>query len=171
MGDDITKMLRYNHVTGEIVRVSSRTNKKYEGKVAGHLRSDGYVRVYVAGKNLMAHRIAWFLFFGRWPEKQIDHVNGVRSDNRICNLREATDSQNAHNRKKPITNTSGYKGVHLHKQTRRYQARIRIDGKQTSLGLFDDPFDAHIAYCHAAKRVYGEFSNTGILNTKRNQDR
>src|SRR5688572_7616140 len=81
------------------------------GDVAGYRDSDGYVNLKWHGRQYRLHRLAWFYTYGRWPEGEIDHVNMLRDDNRLCNLREATQSQNAGNRRAYANNTSGYKGV------------------------------------------------------------
>lgn len=91
---------------------------KYDSKtgtfdgVKGVAHRSGYLRVCCNNTQYSAHRLAWFLSHGKWPEHQIDHINGIRTDNRLCNLREATNQQNTQNRHKPnANNKSGYLGV------------------------------------------------------------
>jgi hypothetical protein len=97
---------------------------------------------------------------GNWPDKELDHINGHRHDNRWSNLRESTDRQNAANRKRQRNNTSGFKGVH--RDGNRWRARIasRI-GPSISVGRFDTSEEAHTAYLAAAKERFGEFANGG----------
>lgn len=112
----------------------------------------------INGVRYQASHLAWLYVKGEMPSKAIDHINGIRSDNRIINLREATLSQNAMNRIKAANNTSGYKGVSFHKQSGKWQASIKINGKQKYLGLFLSQKQAHNAYVNAAKVIFGEFS-------------
>ncbi len=91
-------------------------------------------------------------------DKLVDHINGHRADNRKANLREATRSQSEHNKPKYRNNTSGFKGVSLHKQTGKWSARIWLQGKMRSLGLFDSPESAFEAYRRSANELHGEFA-------------
>ena len=95
---------------------------------------------------------------GAWPKDQIDHVNGDRSDNRFCNLREATNSQNQANRRCEATSTSGVKGVSWDRRCRRWQAQISINGKPKHLGGFTSKEEAARAYAAAAIALRGEFA-------------
>ena len=159
--DEIQQLLDYNPDTGIFAwRVTRNNRTAKENKIAGSTYS-GYVRIQINGRHYRAHRIAWLLTYGHWPNNQIDHIDGDRSNNRISNLREATNSQNSQNRKLSIANTSGYKGVYWHAQTSKWQARIMINGRGKHLGLFDSAKEAHAAYCIAADRLYGEFANYG----------
>jgi hypothetical protein len=111
---------------------------------------------------MQAHRIAWLFAYEEDPsEKHIDHINGDRSDNRICNLRLATHKQNACNQRKKNDTTSAYKGVSWYKRKRKWVAQIGIDGRSTHLGYFHDELAAHMAYCQAAQKHFGEFANFG----------
>jgi len=132
---------------------------KYLGKPAGY-RSHGYVIVMVDGKNYRAHQLAWLLSFGAWPEGSLDHINCNRADNRLVNIRQATPSQNGHNRCAPRNNTSGMKGASFSKSNKAWQAQIGFRGVKTHLGFFETPEDAHQAYCRAAERMHGVFART-----------
>lgn len=101
---------------------------------------------------VMAHRLAWFYTYGRWPTQDIDHINEVKNDNRFCNLREATRAQNMQNVRKHKHNTSGLKGVCWHSQRKRWRAFIFLDRKQKHLGLFDTKEDAYAARKQAEKK-------------------
>jgi len=125
---------------------------------AGSLKSDGYRRVYIDGSRIYEHRITFAMTNGRWPDLHVDHANGVRDDNRPCNLREATRSQNNANSKISLRNTSGLKGVGFHKQIGRFRADIRIEGSLKYLGLFDSAEEAHAAYMRAAQQFHGQFA-------------
>jgi AP2 domain/HNH endonuclease len=94
----------------------------------------------------------------RWPV-ELDHVNGSRSDNRWCNLREATHSQNRANAQMRTDNTSGFKGVTWLKQTGKWRARIEVNGKRIHLGEYDTRERAFIAYIFAQWKYHGDFAN------------
>jgi hypothetical protein len=97
---------------------------------------------------------------GRWPEKQIDHINGIRDDNRPENLREASNAENQWNSRIKRHNVCGYKGVQIIPSTGRWRARIRTNGHMRHLGCFETAEEAHLAYAEAADRFHGEFSRT-----------
>jgi hypothetical protein len=105
---------------------------------------------------------------GVWPAAEIDHVNGVSSDNRLVNLREATAAENRCNRGATVNNRTGFKGVSWHKRCRKYQARIKVRGKDTYLGLFTSPEEAHAAYQSAVYDFHGAFANPGMPNMGEN---
>jgi hypothetical protein len=92
----------------------------------------------------------------------VDHRNGNGLDNRRQNLRLATKTENARNRPAPKNNTSGFKGVHWHKQGNAYRARIKVNGKNIHLGLFPTPTEAARAYDQAARKYFGEFARTNF---------
>jgi len=92
------------------------------------------------------------------PREQVDHINGDGLDNRRCNLRLATPSQNARNRKLRADSTTGYKGVYQEKKRLKWRATIRVNGKRRTLGRFNAPEDAYRAYCQAATEAFGEYA-------------
>lgn len=132
------------------------------GAEVGTLMEKGYRRVVVDKEFYMVHHLIWLYMTQEWPQNQIDHINGRRDDNRFCNLREASGSQNAWNSKKPATNTSGYKGVSYRKDrsktARPWMAYIRVNGRKMHLGFYRTAEEAHAAYCAAAIKHYGEFA-------------
>jgi hypothetical protein len=122
----------------------------------GYARRPGKQRDKISGTVYMHRQIMGF------PNGlQVDHINGNKLDNRKCNLRLATNSQNHCNRGKQANNTSGYKGVSWHKQANKWNARIVLLGRKISLGLYNDPKDASEAYLTASKIYHGEFSFHG----------
>lgn len=102
-------------------------------------------------KSLLAHRVVWAIYYGTYPNGQIDHINGVRSDNRMSNLRDASIGENKRNAKRRSNNTSGFGGVHYKASRRKWVARIASDGVHTHLGSFDHKFDAVLARLLAEK--------------------
>lgn len=126
------------------------------GDRAGYF--DGaYWRLRYKRRNYKASRVAWLLSNKKWPSLYIDHINGVKTDDRIANLREASPSQNSMNSKMYKTNKLKTKGVHRHK-CGSYQAQIRIAGTTIYLGLFKDMKDAKAAYNAAAINLHGEYA-------------
>lgn len=154
----IRKVFNYEPETG-IMRWAIRTGSRSTiGAIAGHLHNDNYWRVRVDRKLYLTHRLIWLYVYGEWPDRDIDHINMDRADNRLSNLRLATCGQNNVNSGTRNDNTSGYKGVIWHKRAKKWWARIHINGKQIDLGYFDDPKDGYAAYCKAAALYYGEFA-------------
>jgi hypothetical protein len=127
------------------------------GDVAGFIRSDGYRRITIFGKKYLAHRLIWIYVYGYYPHKFIDHINRIKDDNRICNLREATNSQNKCNTDKQSNNTSGYKGVCWNKERGKWWASITLNGKRTHLGYFADIDTAAKVREDASIKYFGEF--------------
>jgi hypothetical protein len=137
--------------------------KKDKGRIkagtrAGTPRTKGHIQVQVNQKLYREHQLVWLMFTGNYPTKIIDHINGIPDDNRIENLRLATNSENLANRGKPKNNTSGYKGVYLHNQTKKWVASIMHQGKKHSLGCYNTPQEAHLAYSKACITLNKEFA-------------
>lgn len=135
-------------------------NTKYADKSAGGYQSKGYIRVRINNNSYLAHRLIWLMTYGQWPDSQLDHINGVRSDNALNNLRKASASDNNANR--VPNNSLGYKGVSKWEKNGNvyYNARITKNYKTRSLGYFKTPEEAYEAYCKAASAVHGKFSKT-----------
>jgi len=158
----VAKYLSYNPHTGVITRIfSESTRKDLLGHEAGSTCPAGYRRIRVCGDTYKAHRLAFLLHLGRWPNGVVDHINGNTSDNRWCNLRECTQAQNiqcARRSRSTKRNTSGFRGVFLHKPTGRWWANITVDGKLISLKYHDTPEEAWIARRKAELEYLGEFA-------------
>lgn len=168
MNSDVSvlrNLVEYQPETGLIVwrerRGDDHWNRRYAGACALN-SSDGrgYKQGLLLGRKVLAHRAAWALFYGQWPSGEIDHIDGDRSNNRICNLRIATKSQNQCNSKKSARNNSGFKGVHWNTRKNMWQAQIMLNKRQHNLGYFETAKDAHAAYAAASERMHGEFGRT-----------
>ncbi len=155
--DRLKEVLTYNPETGVFRWKAKPAGNVAVGSVAGTTNNKGYRYISVDSRRYRAHRLAWLYVHGKWPADQIDHIDGKRGNNRIANLREATNTQNQQNRGVSKSNTSGFKGVVWNKQTRKWQATIRIWGRQIFLGSFDTIERAAAAYSAAAARHHGEF--------------
>lgn len=163
-----------NEITQEIVReLFEYKNGKLFWKIrrsgiklgdrAGHLRSDGYRRTQINGKHYYEHRLIWLYHKGFLP-KYLDHINRIRDDNQIDNLREATNAQNMMNMKKKKENsTSKYKGVSLFKPNNKWTSQIMKDGETIYLGRFNTEEEAALSYNKKAVELFGEFAMLNII--------
>lgn len=142
----VKELLDYYPATGVFVWKVNK-NRAKAGSTAGSPYSTGYVYIQIDGKKYKAHRLAWLYVYGCWPDKEIDHINRNRSDNRLGNLRD-TD-KNSWNTGDYKNNTSGYQGVSWHKHAKKWLAQIKVYGKQKHLGLFDTIEAANAAYIAA----------------------
>ena len=131
---NFNEYLKYNPETGDIIWIKDRVANKLIGQIAGNLNCYGYLRIKFNNKPYMAHRLAWFLYYGVWPQNEIDHINGVRTDNRISNLRDVTSSQNQLNRKSHREKTVKY--YTFDKSNQAWYVRAQINGKLKYLGYF-----------------------------------
>lgn len=156
------KMLKeyFEYNGANLVRRKQMGQRGRVGDICGWVTSKGYTAIQIDGKQYQAHRIIWKLVHGTEP-KQIDHINGDRSDNRIENLREVNGTQNARNMKLRTCNTVGCHGVYKHGG--RWRAVITLGGKKKHLGVFDSTKEA-IAARKAAERKYGFHENHGSKN-------
>jgi len=162
--DYLRQCFDYDPETGELtwqkrprqhfadLRSCNRCNTMYAGAIAGNIDKLGYRVVVIDKVPFKAHRIAWKLATGEEPPAMLDHINGVRTDNRWANLRAATHFEQVGNQGLHKTNTSGYRGVSAHKSGK-WVAQL---GRRY-LGYFDTPEEAAIIYDAAARERYGEF--------------
>lgn len=118
----------------------------------------------ILSMDLYAHRVAWVLMTGKWPDGEIDHDNGIRTDNRWVNLKDVTSVQNGRNQGIKSSNTSGYTGVSWHASSRKWRASIRVDGKLISLGDYQHKIDA-ICVRRAAEIKYNFHAQHGKRNS------
>lgn len=159
--NEVKQLLWYYPDTGCFYWRKALTPRMKPWDRAGSVDGQGYVQIKIGGKVKQAHRLAYLYVHGYLP-KQIDHKNRNKDDNRICNLRAASNSQNSMNKLIQSNNTTGFKGVTFHKGTQKYNAKICVTGIRKSLGYFDTAEQAHDAYVKASANVHGEFANSGI---------
>lgn len=150
-------LLNYDPTTGVFTWLKPTSNRVYRGKVAGSTDSEGYVQIFLDGKNYRGHRLAWLYMTGAWPKDQVDHWNGDRSCNAWINLRSATQGQNNCNAKLRSDNTSGVKGVSFDAGKDKWFAYVTVGGALKCLGHFDDIDTAARVRRAAAEAAYADF--------------
>lgn len=164
--EQLRSLLHYNPSTGALTWLERPNDggngwKRFNARNAGrpaltNISSHGYLRGSVLYVGMLAHRVAWAIHYGEHPDEFIDHINGIKTDNRISNLRGASLQQNAWNnggRKR----TSKYKGVSLLKSGR-WHARVCVDGVAHLAGDHDDEVSAALAHDYLASKLHGDFA-------------
>lgn len=133
-------------------------NSCFAGAEAGSTFPNGRIKIGLLGHTHYAHRLAWFVSCGELPQDQIDHIDGVPSNNALTNLREATNSENMCNRKLNLNSTSGAKGVSWSNGMRKWAVNVQSKGKQTNFGYFTD-FDKAVEAANQARiTLHGDFA-------------
>ena len=150
--EQLSELLSYDPLTGDLYWKVPAFGRRM-GVPAGSPTKGGYTSICVARARHQAHRLAWLLSYGTWPVDMLDHINGVRDDNRLANLREATREINAQNQHRKNVNATGYAGVQRQHRGRSFVARIRVGGKNKHLGCFPTAEEAHLVNV-AAKRLW-----------------
>ena len=153
----VRELLNYDPATGILTRrVGAATTKV--GDVADTLNQDGYVYLKLGRRGFFGHRVAWLHFYGAWPISKIDHMNGIRTDNRIANLREVTDLENVQNQRLTGRNSkSGMLGIHWRKDSKKWRVRISVAGKKVLLGSFGTIEEAAAVHLEAKRRMHAGF--------------
>jgi hypothetical protein len=141
----VKQVLDYDQDTGVFTwKVATATSTKV-GTVAGTVY-DGYRRITIDGVRMFAHRLAWWYSVGKKPTRLIDHINGLRDDNRIANLRQVTPSENNQNQV--------HRGYYFDRERKQYRAKISVGGKTYSLGCHACEIDARNAYQNAKSKLH-----------------
>lgn len=156
----VTEHLSYDDATGQLIYKKRPANCVRVGDVAGHERRDGYIGLSVFGKEYLAHRIIWLMVNGCYPEEEIDHINGIRSDNRLANLRIVGHGENSRNTKLYKNNSTGHVGIHYRRDTGKYRAYIRSGKNRLYLGCFLS-FDDAVEARRIASKTCGFHENHG----------
>jgi hypothetical protein len=162
---------------GELIRKVRTSSRARVGDVAGCPDGHGYKVTRVEDKLYSNHRLIWLLHHGYFPEHQIDHINRIRTDNRIENLREVSQVCNSRNCKQRTDCSSGVTGVYWHKLTNKWRARIKIPNKNIHLGLYDTlleaakaRWDAEVKYgfpnCNTTSSAYQYLLRSGVFDDK-----
>lgn len=144
-------VLNYDKEMGQFTWIKRCSTNVPAGTKTGCINTIGYRVIRINKKLYAAHRLAWLYIHGRWPNTEIDHINGKRDDNRLCNLRECTRSENNQNR--PI-GSSGLIGARYRKDRNKYYSSINAFGKNHYLGQYDDAASAHNAYIKAKATLH-----------------
>lgn len=149
----LRECLNYDPDTGGFTRRVSISSKAQAGTTPGALRPDGYIAIGINYRTYLAHRLAWLYYYGVWPEHHIDHINGVKTDNRIANLRDVPQQFNVQNLKRPH-GKNPYLGTCFDKNRNKWMACIQANGKRVNLGRFATPEEARDAYLEAKRKLH-----------------
>lgn len=148
--NDIKDYLSYDKNNGNFIWIKKPTNSTVLGKICVKNHGGGYIEIGFKNKRYLAHRLAWWFIYGYFP-KEIDHINGIRDDNRICNLREVDRRQNSQNN---IKHRNGkLVGTHFDKKVKKWRSTIKINGKNKYLGWFKTEIEAHNEYINAFNKL------------------
>lgn len=162
--DYLKSILRYDPEIGRFFWIGAR-QKVTVGNMAGYLRENKYRSIVINGISFLEHRLVWLYSHGIMPKDQIDHINHIRDDNRLENLRIVSHQENQRNRSKSKNNVSGITGISWHKSTGKWQAKIKVDGKMEWIGIFEDYFES-ICARKSAELKYGFHKNHGRKDDK-----
>jgi hypothetical protein len=154
----LKEVLNYDSETGEFFWRTQRSQQRI-GDKAGTKKKSGYIQIRFNKKSYYAHRLAWLYTHGEWPDN-IDHINHDRADNRLCNLRSVSLTENCRNLALRAKNTSGVNGVFFNKRHNKWHATIQMKKRMVHLGLFDNLDDAAKARQNADIK-YGFHENHG----------
>lgn len=150
--EEVLRFLEYDPETGIFTRKVASSHAK-AGAQCLSLNTKGYIEFNVLGKLVKAHRLAFFVMTGQWPPLQIDHIDGNKQNNKWSNLRQVDNKANCENKKSPNKNNcSGVKGITA--RGKKWEARIRSEGKLHYLGVFETPEIAHAAYIESKKKLH-----------------
>ena len=164
--EELIGKVSYDHETGKMFWLPRDGNARFNAKMAGKPAFDtptktGYLKGGYKGKTLLAHRVAYTLGNGEPPVGVIDHINLDKTDNRSCNLRDSSVSQNMFNRVLTNRNKSGYKGVSWCSWHGKWRAALNAKGRCVRRGFFDCPKEAYDFIEKVRAEYHGEYVNNG----------
>ena len=154
----------YNPITGVVsyaVNVGRADKKRFVGDEAGRVTQEGYREIKINGKHYRCHRIAWAIHYGEWPKNQIDHINGVKLDNSIANLRDvpqAINMQNQFRAHKRNSSGSSIVGVTKNKNSNKFVVSGYVDGSPVYVGGFSNLDSAELASIEFREKNYPGFT-------------
>ena len=157
----LKRLFHYCPSSGVFTRLVSTSNRVKVGSVSGYKKMNGYSYIYVDRKEYSVHWLSWLYVYGEWPKNQIDHINHIKTDNRIENLRDVTCGENQKNAPLQKTNTSGITGVVMCNSYGAWKAQIKVNRKTIYLGRHLDKFEA-ICARKSAEHKYGFHENHGV---------
>lgn len=158
--DRLKEVIRYDPESGVFTWKNKTCKRVVVGGEAGGRTSHGYRVIRIDGDLTYGHRLAFLYMTGEIPE-YVDHINGIRDDNRWDNLRSATSAQNSWNMNHTGKGKSGIKGVHWSELHKKWRVRLKVNGKGMSFGLWDDLEAAELVAILAREKYHGEFANHG----------
>jgi len=150
--DRLKELLHYDEETGIFTR-KTRVANRLAGSVSGARHNKGYIQIMIDGENHLAHRLAWFYVYGKWPINQIDHINRIKTDNKIKNLRDVDSSINQHNVGIRSHNSSGVTGVYKSSRSKKWVATIEVRNKKHCLGTYSSLDEAKFARQEFEKQI------------------
>lgn len=155
----LKELLRYDEDSGVFYRRTRTCNRVKVGDVAGCVdKYDGYVRIRADGISYLAHRLAYLYQYGVFPPEKLDHKDCNRSFNKGSNLRLASDSENARNSQIKSSNKSGFKGVHFDKRAGKWRVSVHFQGKQHTVGYYEDLELAGLVATETRNKYHGEYA-------------
>lgn len=154
--------IKYDSETGYLWWTKPSRTRKLNKPIGGP-HTEGYLRFSLklpSGKrySILTHRFCWFLYYGQWPKEMLDHINGIKTDNRIENLRLATDEENNRNRRSTKSSSSKYKGVSWHKRVKKWISKITLNCRAKHLGYYSSEKEAALAYDKAAREHFRDYA-------------
>ena len=154
----LQELLHYDPDTGEFHWREQKKSNHSAGDIAGCRMRSEYWTIHIDGRNYRAHQLAWLYMKGEWGRPMIDHRDGNPLNNRWRNLRLASHTENAANRPRLRSNTSGFKGVTFERRSGKWLAQIQKHGRRYPIGRYDTAQEAHEAYVAAARLLFGEYA-------------
>jgi len=167
---ELKELLDYNPETGIFVwKTHLKQSNKYEGDSAGCLSGGGYIAIQIKGVRHYGHRLAWLYVYGKFPDKELDHINRDKADNRISNLREVTRSENMQNVGLRKDNTSGESNISYRKDRNKYRAFVTENNKYKSLGHFETIEEAKTALDNYNSEEYWDEARIDVVAQNGNE--
>lgn len=148
----VRELLDYDAATGQFTWLVTASRVATAGSRAGSMDRNGYIRISLDGRRYLAHRLAWLMTHGEWPRGQIDHINGVRNDNRIANLRDVSACENQQNRHR-AQGGNRFPWVCWKRSENRWRGCFRVNGRDVTVGHFRDPETAYAAVLEKRRQM------------------